>query len=136
MVSLSLLAVVVALVIVLAYAFIGIDAMDRSVDRMEEDNAKLASTLTALSDHLSEDHKVLVCRDTASYQENAALADSTVVFMDALADLAANTPIDARALTDAIRRLRAVQGQRDTLIASCLNGSASQAAELPSQVDG
>jgi hypothetical protein len=127
--TLSLLAVVVALVIVLAYVFIGVDAMRKGVDDIKASNAQFAA-------ELRQDHLQLVCRDVASYQEDRAVSDTIVVFLVALQNLAADTPIDVEGLGQAIRNLRAVQGERDSLINNCLNGSTSQVDPLRSPGNG
>jgi hypothetical protein len=145
--TLSLLAVVIALVLVLAYVFIGIDVMRKGVDDIKEDNTRLATDVQVviddleqntieLADQLTEDHLQLVCRDVAAYQEGRAVSDTIVVFLVALENLAADTPIDVEGLGNAIRNLRAIQSERDSTINSCLNGTASQANELLSGSDG
>jgi hypothetical protein len=145
--TLSLLAVVIALVLVLAYVFIGIDVMRSGVKDIREDNAELAVNIQmALDDleranrefasELATDHLQLVCRDVASYQEDRAISDAIVVFLIALQNVAGDVPIDVTGLGEAIRALRVVQGERDTTINTCLNGSASEAEQLTSGADG
>lgn len=135
-IAMSLAAVLVALVIVILYTFVGVDATNRAVDEMKADNTALTNEIHMVLDDLRLDHKQLVCRDVASYQEGRAVSDTIVVFLVALQDLAADQPINVDALEEAIVNLRAVQSKRDATINTCLNGSASEADELSSADNG
>jgi len=122
--TLSLVAVVLALIALLAYWVIGVDAANRKIDELENT--------------LKSDHKVLLCRDVVAYSEDRAIADTLVIFLRQLSNLASDVALEPEAMSESIRSLRAIQSNRDTAINSCLNSNTdtSQGDQISSHLDG
>lgn len=112
--SLSLVAVLMALSVVLIYVIIGIqEAQD-----------------------LQEDHHMLSCRDAIGYDEDRALSDGVVVFLEALLGVTQDVPVDPEALQAAVDSFNDVQDEHDAKFVACLNAGGSFDGQLEFPTNG